>query len=222
MLLIKFTTVKIYNNKGLVESARLVTEILSEDKVAQQQMSAVGFGAVQQQEGNKFLQNAEASIKTRTQLKQERWALSKQIGAGRGAAIDQFRHYAKAARFALEDNPELLHALQIDRINQSTWGVVDQAIFFYQQLQEHKVSLDAFGIGAKDVQDALKTATNLLRQRKERIRRKAMVQQNTQDVRQATAALRQWMIEFRANARLAYRQQPQMLEMFGIRVKAPV
>ncbi len=212
---------KLYNNKGLVESARLITEILSEDKVAQQQMSAVGFGPVQQQEGTKLLQNAEASIKTRTQLKQERWAISNQIGAGRGAAIDQFRHFAKASRFALEDNPELLHALQIDRFDQSTWGVIDQAIFFYQQLQEQKVSLEAFGISAKDVQNALNTATHLLKQRKERIRRKAMVQQNTQDVRRATLALRQWAMEFRANARLAYRHQPQMLEMFGIRVKAP-
>ena len=210
----------LYNYEGLTEAAQLIIDILQDDAQTKQQLEIVGFGKAHLQAGKDYLQAVNGHLATREQLEQERWSLSKQMNAGLLAVRDQLSGHRKAAFFALRKNPELLHALRIDKIERSTWAWVKQAIYFYQQLQRHKVSLEAQGISQKEVQDALKTATLLLRQKKDRTQKKGLAQQNTQEVRQAITELRAWVIEFRANARLAYRQQPQMLEMFGIQVKS--
>jgi hypothetical protein len=207
-------------HEGILETAQLIIDIIKDDATAKQQLAAVGFGTTQYQNGDKFIQSAESHLDARLRLEQERWALSQQINAGLEALRDEFRHHVKAARFALQNDPERLHALGVDQMIDTTWGGVKQTIHFYKQLQQHKVSLEAFGVSSKAVQESLKTATQLLKNRKVRIQKKGLAQQNTQEVRQAIAALRKWVMEFRASARLAYRSQPQMLEMFGIRVKS--
>jgi hypothetical protein len=209
-------------HEGIIEAAQLITDVLQEVPQAKQKLASVGFGTGQCQTGIKLTKAAEGHLATRLHLEQERWALSQQINAGLEAVRDEFRHNVKAARFALQNDPKRLHALNIDQLTSTTWGSVKQTIYFYQQLQQQNVSLDAFGVDAKSIQNALTTATQLLQQKKTRTQKKGLAQQNTREVRESIAALRAWVVEFRANARLAYRQKPQMLEMFGIRVKASV
>lgn len=209
-------------HEGIVEAAHLITDVLQEVPQAKQKLESVGFGTVKCQTGIKLIKTAEGHLATRLHLEQERWALSQQINAGLEAVRDEFRHHVKAARFALQNDSERLHALNIDQLASTTWGGVKQAIHFYQQLQQQNVSLEAFGVSAISIQNALTTATQLLQQKRMRIQKKGLAQQNTREVREAVAALREWVVEFRANARLAYRQKPQMLEMFGIRVKTSV
>ena len=205
-----------------MEAAQLIADILQEDPQAKQQLEVVGFGNAQFQAGKGYIQAVKGHLFTRTQLKQERWSLSKQMNAGLQAVREQFSLHRKGAIFALRNQPELLHALQIDQVERGTWTGVKQAVYFYEQLLQQKVSLEGLGVSQKEIKESLKTATQLLQQRKDRTRRKGLSQQNTRELHQAVVALRAWVIEFRANARLAYRQQPQMLEMFGIRVKASV
>lgn len=212
----------LYSYEGLVEAAQLIVDILQEDPQAKQQLEAVGFSNAQFQSGKKYIQAVKGHLSTRTELKQERWSLSKQMNAGLQAVREQLSVHRKATMFALRKQPELLHSLQIDQVERGTWAGVKQAVYFYEQVLRQKVSLDGLGVSQKEVQETLKTATELLQQRKDRTRRKGLAQQNTRELRQAVIALRAWVIEFRANARLAYRQRPQMLEMFGIRVKASV
>ncbi len=210
----------LYSYEGLVESAQLIVDILQEDPQAKQQLEVVGFGNAQFQAGKGYLQTVKGHLSTRTQLEQERWSLSNQMNAGLQAVREQLSLHRKGAIFALRNQPELLHSLQIDQVERGTWAGVKQAIHLYEQVLRQKVSLEGLGISQKEIQEALKTATQLLQQRKDRTRRKGLAQQNTRELHQAVVALRAWVVEFRANARLAYRQQPQMLEMFGIRVKA--
>ena len=222
MLLTKLSSMDLYSYEGLSEAAQLVIDILQEYPQAKQRLEAVGFGNAQFQTGKKCIQAVDGYSTTRTQLEQERWSLSKQMNAGVKAVRDQLSVHRKAASFALRDKPEQLHSLNIDRLERGIWACVKQSIHFHQQVLQQKISLEAQGISQKEVQEALKTATQLLQDKKTRFHQKGLRQQNTRELRQAIVALRAWVMEFRANARLAYRQQPQMLEMFDIRVKASV
>ncbi len=212
----------LYTHEGLSEAAQLTIDILQEDPQAKQRLEAVGFGNAQFQIGKKCVQAVDGHLTTRTRLEQERWSLSKQTNAGLQAVRDQLSVHRKAAVFALRDEPGQLYSLNIDRLERGIWACVKQSIHFHQQVLQQKISLEAQGISQKEVQEALKTATQLLQYKKKRFHQKGLRQQNTRELRQAVVALRVWVMEFRANARLAYRQQPQMLEMFGIRVKASV
>ena len=212
----------LYKTNELVEAAQQVLDILQNDPVAQQQLEQYGFGTTQRQEGKKRLRTVEDQQRVRTDLQQERWALSQQVNAGLKAVRDQLREDVRIVRFALRQDPEQLHALQVDRIKTRYWECVQQAVFFYQQLQQQDLALAPFGISKKDIQQSLTTATQLLQQKKQRTHKKGLSEHNTQETRQAMAALRDWVVEFRSIARAAYRRQPQMLEMFGIRVRSSV
>ena len=212
----------LYNNSELVEAAQLVLAILQDDPAAQQQLEAYGFGNARRQEGKKRLEAVEKQIKTRTQLEHERWALSQQVNAGLKAVNDQLRKHARVARFALREDSERLRSLRVETFATRQWEGVQQAIFFYGQLQQQDLSLETFGLTKKEVQRSQTVATQLLQQKKQRTHKKGLAQHHTQAFQQAVVELRDWIVEFRGIARTAYRRQPQMLEMFGIRVRSTV
>ena len=213
---------KMYKTNTLIEAALQVLDVLENDPTAQTQLEAYGFGAAHRQVGQQRLSMLQNLLSERTNREQERWALSQQINAGLKAVRDQLREHARIARFALNDDQTRLHSLKIDKITLRTWECVEQAIFFYQQLQQQNIALDKFGLSKKEVQQSLEAATTLLKQKKQRIRQKGRAEQGTQQIQQAQAALRDWLVEFRGIARVAYRQQPQLLEMFGMPVRSSV
>ena len=210
----------LYKSNELIEAAQQALEILQNDPVAQQQLEQYGFGVAQRQEGKKRLLTLENQQRGRIELEQERWALSQQVNAGLKAVRDQLLEDVRSVRFALRQDPERLHFLQVEHIKTRKWECVQQAVFFYQQLQKQDLSLEAFGISKKSLQQSLTVATQLLQQKKQRTHKKGLSEHNTQEAHQAMAALRDWVVEFRGIARAAYRRQPQMLEMFGIRVRS--
>ena len=172
--------------------------------------------------GKHLLQVLEHYQGRRLSLQNERWALSQQINAGLKAVRDQLREHSRIARFALNDNPERLHSLQVDTISTRTWDCVAQATFFYQRLQQQNITLEKFGLSKKEIQQSLDAITALLQQKQQRTHRKGQAEHGTQQIQQAQAALRDWLVEFRGIARVAYRQQPQRLESFGMPVRSSV
>ena len=212
----------IHRDQELVEAVRLTINNGQGDSEALQLMAKYGFGPEQWQAGSELLQRAEQCFDQRTALEHERWALSQQINESLLSVNEQFKEHAQAARFAFRQNPSLLHSLEIDRISSRRWESVRQAAFFYRQLQNKKLSLQAYGISPKAVQQAVATIDELLRQREQRTHRSGRAQHSTQEKRTALTELRAWIVEFRGVARLAFRQQPQLLEIFGMRIPSTV
>ena len=54
----------------------------------------------------------------------------------------------------------------------------------------------------------------------DRAHRKGVAEDSTQEKRRAFEALRTWIIDFRRTARLAFRENPQLLGVFGIKVRS--
>ena len=110
----------------------------------------------------------------------------------------------------------------MEPIAKRQWEGVRQAVHFYQVFQDRNLSLRSLGVSDKDIQQTAEAVEQLWRLKEERLRQKSDSEQGTQDRRQAHNALRRWIMDFRTIARVAFRDQPQRLEMFGIRVRSSV
>ena len=212
----------LYKSNALVEATLQVLDTLDGDPAARTHLEGYGFGEAKRLAGRQQLTTLQGHLNDRTTQEQERWASSQQINAGLKAVREQLREHVRIARFALNDEPARLHSLKVDAINPRIWECVDQAIFFYQQLQQQTIALEKFGLNKKEQQQSLAAATGLLKQKQQRIRLKGQAEVTTQLIQQEQAALRDWMVEFRGIARVAYRHQPQMLEIFGMPVRSSV
>ena len=174
------------------------------------------------QTGEHLLQTLEHhQAQLRTQ-QNERWALSQQINASRQAAHEQFREHARLTLVAYRHEAQLRHDLAVESIAKRRWDGVRQAVHFYRTFQERNLTLKPLGISDKEIRQAAQTVNQLWSLKEERLRQKSASEQATQDRQQAHEALRRWIVDFRTIARVAFRDQPQRLEMFGIRVRSSV
>ena len=210
------------NQQELEEAAVLVIQNTQNNPERQQQLETFGFGPTRFQQGKTLLRGFEQKLAQQTQRQNEQWALSQQINEGLQAVQDEFKQHARITQIALRDDAALLHALKIDKLGTRRWACVRQAVYFYQQLQQRGITLEAYGVSAKELQQARSAAHQLLELKAARLDKKSEAEHSTQEKRHAQEALRAWVADFRTVARMAFRDQPQTLEAFGIKVRAVV
>ena len=75
-----------------------------------------------------------------------------------------------------------------------------------------------FGIAPEELQQTKAGIEALLLQKERRRKKKAEAESATQKRNDTLEALNAWLVEFRAVARLAFKDDPQMLEAFGMKV----
>lgn len=109
---------------------------------------------------------------------------------------------------------------KVNRLATGKWTCIQQAIYFYGQLQNHLAALKPFGITTEVIAQSLAAAEAVLEMKSDRTRTKGMAEDSTQEKQRAFQALRAWVMDFRRTARLAFQGNPQMLEIFGIRVRS--
>ncbi len=212
------STMNLTKVNDLLEAAQLAINNTQNDPSVKQRLEAYGLTPARFQRGKTLLRTLEQKDTVQTKIQDERWALSQQINASLLATRDQFKEHARLALVAFRQDPALLHALKIERIATRRWDCVRQAAYFYQAFQERKLTLEGLGISAKEIQQTQAAVTQLLRLKEARVLKKGIAEQGTEERRQTQAELREWLMEFRAIARAAYRSQSQMLEVFGLRV----
>ena len=210
------------NQQELAEAALLAIDNTKNNPARQQQLEAFGFGPARFQQGKTRLRDFEQKLAQQTQQQNEQWALSQQINEGLQAVQDQYKQHARIAQIALRDDTVLLYALRVNKLGTRRWECVRQAVYFYQQLQQQGISLEVYGVSAKEIQRAHSAASLLLQLKASRLDKKSTAEHSTQEKRHAQEALRVWVADFRTVARMAFRDQPQTLEAFGIRVRAVV
>ena len=212
----------IRRDSDLLEAAQLALTNTQKHPEIQKRMAAYGFTPAQLRVGKKLLTTVEEKQLAQGRAQDERWALSQQVNAGLVSVRDQLKQHAVIAQVAFRRDPVLLYSLKISQIAALRWDMVRQAVYFYQQLENKKVDMVAYGVSQKELEQAQTAAVALLRMKEERTSAKAMAQISTRQKHEAQRALRQWLSEFRSIARLALKDQPQMLEVFGITVIAKV
>jgi hypothetical protein len=206
----------------VLDAAQLAMHVLEQDEETRQILEAHGYGAEQIKTGTSLLRKAIDSRRQKDACYDTQWELGQQVKEQQAAVVDQFREHGKVARTAYRSEPATLHMLRIERFVSRGWPSVKQAAYFYHKLQERKLSLEAWGVSNKEIQQATTDITNLMVLRQARIRHKAKAESCTQAKRAAFHELQTWVQDLRNTARFAFKKNPQMLEAFGVTVRAAV
>ena len=202
----------------LLDASALAVNIPPKNEAVRQSLEACGLSPALQQTGQQRRRRFEQLHTQSVLLRDEQWQLSQQIEAGFQAVHDQLKVHVRVAQVAFRNDSALLYTLKVDRIATRRWECVRQADHFYRQLQRQNLTLEAYGISRKELSQAVAAITQLLQLRQDRMEKKGLAEQQTLDKRQAKKALQVWMTDFRMMARVAFRAQPQLLEMFGMKV----
>ena len=204
------------NETELLEITRLALASIQRDANVQQRMAQYGFTAPRVKEGETLLKRVEQWQNTQVKLYDERWSISQQINESILSLQVAFKEHARVARTALRNDPITLHTLKIERIAQARWECIRQADYFYKKLKEQNVSLEGYEVSKKEIQQAINDIAQVQEMKKERTHKKGMAENSTQEKTKALQELRAWMVEFRGIARYAFKDTPQVLEIFGM------
>lgn len=205
----------------VLEGARVAIYHTEKDGNLQQQMAAYGFTQKQRQHGKNLLAKA-LLLQAMRIIQEDEWGSSvQQIRADVQATQTMFREHVHTVRKAFRHDPVVLQRLQIQRNarKRTTW--LQQAFHFYTLLEEHTAQLEPFGIHWSVIQQAKASVKALLALKEERTRIKGRVEARAGKNNQITEAkifkaLEGWVMEFQHIARLAFKDNPQMLKIFGI------
>ena len=209
-------------DQKLIDAVQLAVTATEQEAFIREKMEQYGFTSTRMKEGKSLLIQAMAAQRKKDTCYDTRWEMTQQINTELEAVQAQFKEHLGVARTAYRNEPATQHMLRIERIAQAGWPCVRQAAYFYHKLQERKLSLAAFGISPKEIQQATTDTTQLLVLRQARIRQKGLAESCTQEKKDAFRQLKKWLSEFRAIARVAFKENPQMLETFGMLVRSTV
>ena len=213
---------KLNSDKNVREAARLAIYNTEREATIRQRMETYGFRAEHLKQGKARLARVDACTNEQDHCQQMQWELSQQIKEQTKAVRDQAREHIQVTRTSYRHEPAMLHYLRIEMMARPGWAMVQQADYFYEKLRERKLSLAAYGISDQALRRAATETRELLDSRTERARQKAKAENCTQVKQQAIRELRVWVVEFRAIARLAFKNEPQWLEAFGMLVRSAV
>lgn len=203
----------------LFEIARMSVYNTLGDKKLQQPLGLYGFSQERILEGQTLLENSRHLHGQKDNQYHAWWNLSDHLKTDREKALQTFLDHVQVAKVAFRKQPGILHELQISRINRrKTWEWTVQAHRFYTILEEHTKVMKQFGIPQEELQQAKAAIEALLIAKDQRTKKRAEAESATQARNDAIEELRAWLIEFRAVARLAFKDDPQMLEAFGMKV----
>ena len=206
----------------VLEGAQLAINNTEKSEERQKRMGAYGFTAKRIEEGKVLLANALLLQDVQVSHYEDRWVIAHQLNADRQAAHAMFKEHVGVTRTAFRNEPVILHSLKIQRIAKGKWEWPQQALYFYTKLEEHIAQMEPFGINQEVIVQASTSIQALIAMKEDRFHKKGLAEDSTQEKRKAFKALKEWVLEFRSVARIAFKSNPQMLGSYGISVSSKV
>lgn len=200
----------------LFEAANLAINNTERNPEMQQKMASYGISQKRIQAGKTLLQQAIMLHEVKEGHYEESWLLSQQLKTEMNATLAAFKEHVKVARLVFRHDPVVLHTLKINRIAGRRWEWPRQALHFYTRLEAHASVMAPFGISLEVLQQSKAAIEAILEQKEQRVKKKGEAENSTQERNEAIRALRSWLSEFHSIARIAFKDHPQMLEVFGI------
>lgn len=207
---------KITTTDQLIEAVKLVIRAISGDKTLQKKMSVYGFTPQSMQQGTALLNQVELTSDAREQTKRDTRHLSHQIAQDQQTTRNTFRNHVAIARTAFREEPLLLQDLKVDKMVSGDWAWAKQALDFYKEAPAQMTRLQQFGAVPESFQQNQAAVQALLDRKAQRLEYKGKIEDATQARNRKIKELREWYGEFRRLARIALKENPQLLETFGI------
>jgi len=128
----------------------------------------------------------------------------------------QYREHRTVAKTLYRNDPARLDHLQLNQgIPKRINDILDQAEDFYQELGEGK-EMAKLGIKTDELTQAKAMVDTLTSLREQRLQHKGAAEAATQKRNAAMAELQTWQQEFSRVAKMALKDEPQLLEILGI------
>lgn len=145
------------------------------------------------------------------------------VTAEREAVRKQFGEHRQLAQLAFKGDRDTETQLKLNvRIKKDFSGWLTQATAFYDKISEHQEGIARYGVTAEVLQQTQTRLQALVALYHQQTQRKAEAQNNTEQRNQAIKELDAWMREFYQVAKIALKDEPQLLEAIGISVPAQV
>ncbi len=204
----------------LMEAARMAINNTLEDSELQKKMSNYGFPQKRVLEGKSLLEQLQILLDTQEQHYDERSDLSTQLKTDLQSSREIFTDHVKVAKIAFRNFPDTLRKLKIQRVDRSTWDWTLQAMTFYKKVTEHAEQMNKYDVSKEELEQAKVSVEALLVLKDRLMKKKGTAEGSTRRKNESVKTLRDWVREFHAASKLAMKDNPQLLEAYGLVVKA--
>lgn len=204
-----------------LKSARILVQNAEQHPTIKQQLAAWGYAAPQMARGKALLNNTQLAQQAQKDAYHIKLDCDRQWKADWTTFQKQYSEHRAVAKAAYRRESNTLQRLRLDRpIPQRMADLLDQATDFYAALSAKGKEVQKFGIQSEEVAQAGAMVSSLADQQAQRMQCKGTAESATQKRNQALTELGQWQREFVRVARMALKEDTQLLESLGIVVAA--
>ena len=209
-----------YSLSGKLSAAQTAIYNALEHADIQKKLTAYGFNAKRLQEGNALLNTALLLQDEKSDRYGEKQELSARLRSQEEEVRKLFRKHVATVRLAYSDEPATLSRFNISTISTKKEAWQMQASYFYRVAAQSSDVLARYQLSAEELAQNQAGVEALIASRNRRLQKKGEAEEATRHRDQQMRELQAWMREFRTIARLALRDNPQLLEALGISVKS--
>ncbi len=186
----------------------------------QKRLSLNGLNQKMFLEGHALLDNAKGLYVQQNEKYGEKKETARQIQYHEQLARHTFEEHVAIVKFVFRKEPVTLAKFNVERIEKKieVWSL--QASMFYSVANSYADVLAQQGLTQEELAQATAMVEAVSNVRHQRLVRKGQAEEATRLRDDAIKALRAWAVNFRAIARLALKNSPQLMETLGIIVKS--
>jgi len=209
---------KVYNITQTLDEADLIIRNVRRSEQIQKKLTIYGFPPKRINEGEKLLK-VTLRLKAMMDDQQEaRYETSQAWLADLHSAKATYQGYVNLARTVYRDQPTVLRKLKVDRPTPKSQQLfIEQAIHFYSKVSTYKEAIEQrYGLSTEVWSQALAEVEALSTSRSERLHLRAQAQQATEQRNRSLIELHAWVKELKYIAKVALKEEPQLLEALGM------
>lgn len=191
----------------------------SEQPEIQKKMNQHGFTPKRFLEGTFLLDDSKRLHSHKTNKYGEKQESALQVQTNEQLAKQMFVDHVDVVKFVFRKDPAILAKFDVERIATKVKAWTHQAVFFYSKAEAYADVLAQHGLTQDQRSQASAMVEAVATARNQRLQKKGEAEEATRTRDQSVKVLRAWMKDFRATARIALKDSPQLLEAIGIVVK---
>ena len=186
-------------------------------------LSSFGYDAAKIAAGQSMLDNVKTLMAQQIDIYGDQYAATDAAGKNREQAYSDYMVVIKVIRVAFKGDVDALKSfMATGQRSKSLSGWLREAHILYSNLlsnPNHLAILANYGITQTRISDGLQRVKEIEELYGKQLEKKGEAQQSTLDRDRAFDELTNWYSDFRAIARIALYEKPQLLEVMGIVVK---
>ncbi len=188
----------------------------------QEKVSKFGLTLKRLQEGNAIVNKAIMLHNTKHDIYGEKQEVASQLYTQENDTSKRFRKHVETVKLVFREDEATLAKFRISSISKKKDEWQLQANYFYSKAILYVDKLAKYQLPQEELAQNQASVEALIAIRNRRLQMKGEAEEATQKRNEAMKELNEWMKEFRAIARIALKDSPQLLEALGIVVKSKV